>query len=96
MRGVVVDIDEAFDLPGEDELARLEFRSELDAVRAALAAMPDELRMVMSAVVLDGQAYKDAADLLGIPIGTVMSRVSRARQFVEEYVRRGPERMIAA
>ncbi|MBL0116581.1 MAG: RNA polymerase sigma factor [Sphingomonadaceae bacterium] len=96
VRGVVVDIDEAFDLPGEDELARLEFRSELDAVRAALAAMPDELRMVMSAVVLDGQAYKDAADLLGIPIGTVMSRVSRARQFVEEYVRRGPERMIAA
>lgn len=96
VRGISVDIEEVHDLPGEDELARLEFRSELEAVRAALAAMPPELSAVMSAVVLDGQAYKDAADMLGIPIGTVMSRVSRARQFVEAYVRRGPERMIAA
>lgn len=96
VRRISVDIDEAHEIPGEDELARLEFRSELDAVHAALAAMPDDLRAVMSAVVLDGQSYKDAADVLGIPIGTVMSRVSRARQFVVAYVRRGPERMIAA
>ena len=36
VRGVAVDIDEAHDLPGEDELARLEFRSDLDAVQTAL------------------------------------------------------------
>lgn len=96
VRGISIDIEEVFDLPGEDELARMEFRSELDAVRAALAAMPVELRNVMTVVVLDGQSYREAADLLAIPIGTVMSRLSRARQFVETHVRRGPERMAAA
>lgn len=96
VRGVAVEIDEALELPGEDALALLEFRSDLAAARAALAAMPDHLRAVMAAVVIDGRSYREAADLLQVPIGTVMSRVSRARQFVEAYVRRGPERMAAA
>jgi len=95
-RGIAVDIDEATDLPGVDELERLEFRSELEAARAALAAMPQDLRNVMTAVVLDGRSYRDTAQLLDLPIGTVMSRLSRARQFVDSYVRRGPERMVAA
>ncbi|MFC3175503.1 RNA polymerase sigma factor [Novosphingobium bradum] len=96
VRGFAVGIDEAHDLPGEDALALLEFRSELEAARAALAAMPEPLRAVMAAVVIDGQSYREAAELFEIPIGTVMSRVSRARQFVEAFVRRGPERMVAA
>src|SRR6185369_7365610 len=52
VRGVPVEIDAAFELPGEDALALLEFRSELEAVRAALRAMPDGLRAVMAAVAL--------------------------------------------
>ena len=96
LRGPAVEIEAVLDLPGEDALALLEFRSELEAVRAALAAMPDGLRAVMAAVVIDGRSYREAADLLGLPIGTIMSRVSRARQFVDAYVRRGPERMVAA
>lgn len=96
VRGLQVEIDEAHDLPGEDQLAMLEFRSELDAARAALAAMPAHLREVMATVVIDGRSYREAADLLEVPIGTVMSRVARARQFVEAFVRRGPERMVAA
>jgi RNA polymerase sigma-70 factor (ECF subfamily) len=96
VRGTAIEIDEALDLPGEDQLAMLEFRSELEAARAALAAMPSHLREVMATVVIDGRSYREAAELLEVPIGTVMSRVSRARQFVEAYVRRGPERMVAA
>jgi RNA polymerase sigma-70 factor (ECF subfamily) len=96
VRGFVVDVEEAYDLPGEDELARLEFRSELDAVHAALGAMPAELRAVMAAVVLEGQTYREAAELLEIPIGTVMSRMSRARQLIEAHVNRSPERGVAA
>lgn len=96
VRGIAVDVEEAIDLPGEDLLAALEFRSELEAARAALAAMSVELRTVMTVVVIDGLSYRDAAEMLDIPIGTVMSRVSRARQFVDAYVRRGPERMAAA
>jgi RNA polymerase sigma-70 factor (ECF subfamily) len=96
VRGTAIEIDEALDLPGEDQLTMLEFRSELEAARAALAAMPSHLREVMVTVVIDGRSYREAAELLEVPIGTVMSRVSRARQFVEAYVRRGPERMVAA
>jgi RNA polymerase sigma-70 factor (ECF subfamily) len=95
-RGVVVDVDDALDIAGENQLARLESRSELDAVRMALAAMPADLNRVLTIVVIDGQSYRDAAELLDIPIGTVMSRLSRARQFVETYVRPGPERIAAA
>lgn len=95
-RGIVVDIEELFDLPGDDTLGELEFQSELAAVRVALDAMPLELRAVMTAVVIDGQSYRAAAELLSIPIGTVMSRVSRARQFVNAYVRRGQERVEVA
>lgn len=95
-RGVSVDVEEVVDLAQDDELARMEFRSDLDAVRAGLAAMSDDLRMVMTTVVLDGQSYKDAAACLGIPIGTVMSRLSRARQFLDAYVRRSEEGVAAA
>ncbi|MDE2403152.1 MAG: RNA polymerase sigma factor [Sphingomonadales bacterium] len=95
-RGFAVDIEEAHELPGDDVLAVLEFRSEVEAARAALAAMPDDLRAVMTAVAIDGRSYREAAELFEIPIGTVMSRVSRARQFVNAYVRRGPERMAVA
>jgi len=96
VRGISVEIEEAYELAGDDELERLEFRSELEAVLAALAAMPPELSAVMTTVVLDGQSYRETATLLDVPIGTVMSRLSRARQFVEAHVRRGPERIIAA
>jgi len=91
VRGVAVDIEEAYDLPGEDALALLEFRSDLDAVSAALASLPVELREVMAAVVLENQSYREAADLLEIPIGTVMSRLSRARRHIEVHVNRSPE-----
>ena len=85
-RGVAVDIDELHDLAGHDQQAALESRSDLEAVQRALSAMPVELREVMTAVVIDEQPYKDAAVLLDIPIGTVMSRLSRARKFVESSV----------
>jgi len=96
VRGTAVEIDEMEDLPGEDALALLEFRSELGAVSAALQDMPCELSAVLACVVLDDRSYREAAEILEIPIGTVMSRMSRARQFVDHYVRRGPERMAAA
>ncbi len=94
VRGVVIDIEEAFDLAGEDELARMEFRSELDAVNAAMVDLPPELRQVIAAVVLAGQSYREAADMLDIPIGTVMSRLSRARKFIEQRVNRAPSGMV--
>lgn len=48
-------------------------------VREALASLSANHRAVIALVDLDGLSYQEAADLLGIPVGTVMSRLHRAR-----------------
>lgn len=53
---------------------------EFEAVVAdALAALPDKHRAVIALVDIDGLSYQEAADALGVPRGTVMSRLHRAR-----------------
>ena len=49
-------------------------------LHAALARLPQDFRNVLVAVDLAGLEYKEAARALGIPVGTVMSRLYRARQ----------------
>lgn len=46
---------------------------------AAVDALPEAQRLVMLLVAVEGLTYKEAADVLAIPIGTVMSRLARAR-----------------
>lgn len=82
-RGTSVDIDEAIALVGEDGRAIVEGRSDLEKARSAMALLPDEQRALMALVVLDGRSYKEAAEILDIPIGTVMSRLARARQSID-------------
>ncbi len=54
--------------------------NEFEAVVAdALAALPDKHRAVVALVDIDGLTYQEAADALGVPRGTVMSRLHRAR-----------------
>ena len=54
--------------------------TQFDAVVAdALADLPDKHRAVIALVDVDGMTYQQAADALGIPRGTVMSRLHRAR-----------------
>ncbi|MCR9161827.1 MAG: sigma-70 family RNA polymerase sigma factor [Nannocystaceae bacterium] len=53
-----------------------------DEVVAALEALPQHYREVVERVDLAGLAYKDAAAELGIPLGTVMSRLHRARKLM--------------
>ena len=48
-------------------------------VDAAFSALPDKHRQVVRLVDVDGLTYAEAAELLGIPEGTVMSRLHRAR-----------------
>jgi RNA polymerase sigma-70 factor (ECF subfamily) len=48
----------------------------------AVAALPEEQRQVLLLVALEGLKYDEVAEVLGIPIGTVMSRLSRARDAV--------------
>ena len=53
---------------------------ELNNVAAALRQLPDEQRAVLLLVGLEELTYAEAAKILGIPLGTVMSRLSRGRE----------------
>ena len=55
-----------------------------DEVTAALDALPPEFREVLVLVDLDDRSYKDAATAIGCPIGTVMSRLHRARRAMKQ------------
>ena len=49
---------------------------------AAVAGLPEEFRDVLAAVDVAGLSYAEAAEALGIPVGTVMSRLARGRERV--------------
>jgi len=51
---------------------------------AALATVPEDFRSVVLLVDVEEFSYKDAAGILNVPIGTVMSRVSRGRRLLRE------------
>jgi RNA polymerase sigma-70 factor (ECF subfamily) len=73
------DIGEMIDLAGDDGLAVVEASNEARMVRAAVDRLPPEQRDVVALVMLEEFSYREAADALGLPIGTVMSRLSRAK-----------------
>ena len=50
------------------------------ALLSAFARLPAEQRALLMLVSVEGFSYREAADALGLPIGTVMSRLSRARE----------------
>ena len=63
----------------EDSGARADTLAQLNALNSALQRLPDEHREVLLLVTLEGFSYDEAAHTLGLPIGTVMSRLARAR-----------------
>jgi len=65
---------------GTDESERrVEARIALQEVRAALRELPPEQRAALMLVTVDGLSYKEAADVAEVPVGTIMSRLARAR-----------------
>lgn len=57
-----------------------------DEVQRALARLPAEVRETLLLVVVGELTHQEAADLLEIPLGTVLSRVSRGRSRLREYL----------
>ena len=63
--------------------AGLEPHEQAWSIQAALEHLPDEQRLVIGLVLVEGLAYKEAAHVLEIPIGTVMSRLARGRETLQ-------------
>lgn len=57
----------------------LERHSDAMSVAAAMARLPEEQREVVALVLVEGLSYRETADVLDVPIGTVTSRLARAR-----------------
>jgi RNA polymerase sigma factor (sigma-70 family) len=73
----------------EEVTSRIDDRERLALVRAALAALRKPEREVLALCVWSGLDYAEAAEALGVPIGTVRSRQSRARKKLNKLVTAG-------
>ena len=75
--------------PLDDEMPELAQRaSQGDSLvvrdlERAIARLPEEQRAVLLLVMLEGRSYREVADIQGVPIGTVMSRLARARAHIK-------------
>jgi len=65
----------------------------LDAVRCAIEQLPDAFREVILLCDVEDASYREIAEILSIPIGTVMSRLARARKAVRNSLRSIPSEM---
>lgn len=91
---VPADGDESFDLyaamagvdRGADPSAETLVLDNLvdEEVKHALADLPEEYRMAVLLVDVEGFSYKEIAEILGVPIGTVMSRIHRGRKALQK------------
>jgi RNA polymerase sigma-70 factor (ECF subfamily) len=70
--------DDAPDLAGPEAGGR--------DIERALAGLVEEQRVALLLVVLEGLTYREVAEVQGVPIGTVMSRLARARAQIKAYL----------
>jgi RNA polymerase sigma-70 factor, ECF subfamily len=77
--GVSLDIEDHDQADALQGTAQLEAKLDLDRVREAIEQLPADRREVLMLVCVEELSYRDAAEVLGLPLGTVMSRLSRAR-----------------
>ena len=81
--GTDVEFDETLhsgDVAERDPAADLARRTARETLGAALERLPQEFREVIVLRELEGLSYKEIADVTGVPVGTVMSRLSRGRE----------------
>lgn len=79
-RGAHAPIDDSVTQIAGDGAAEVEAGTLRGDVDGAMARLPDEQREVVMLVLVEGYAYREAADILEVPIGTVTSRLARGRE----------------
>ena len=87
----VIDEAEQFDLPGklkdhESPDAVLMGMELEQAVNSAIDSLPEELKAALTLREFEGLSYEEIAEILSCPIGTVRSRIFRAREAVDQRV----------
>lgn len=61
-----------------------EAQVKLLSVQRAMATLPEEQRLAVALVLIEGLSYKEAADALDVPIGTLTSRLARGREALQK------------
>jgi len=64
---------------GEDAREAMDASLDLQRVMAAMERLPDEQREVVALILVEGFGYREVSEMLGLPIGTVSSRLVRGR-----------------
>jgi RNA polymerase sigma-70 factor, ECF subfamily len=57
--------------------------TDIISVQGAMARLPDEQREVIGLVLVEGLSYKEAAEIMNVPVGTVTSRLARGRDALQ-------------
>ncbi len=70
-----------------------ESHTETHSVQDAMARLPEEQRMAIGLVLVEGLSYKEAAEIMGIPIGTLTSRLARGREALQTLLADAPGAM---
>ena len=79
--------------PDADPAANVVSRMAEDDVARALATLPEEFRTVATLYFVDDLSYQEIADILGVPIGTVRSRLHRGRHMLQKQLWRVAEEL---
>jgi RNA polymerase sigma-70 factor (ECF subfamily) len=89
-QALTVDLDEELssaEIDGDDPEQRLQIKADQQSVIHALEELPAAYRELIVLRELEGMSYKEIALIARVPIGTVMSRLARARQRLKEGLR---------
>ena len=78
-RAAVLSPEDAGERVGSDGAAAMEARLEAQAVERAMARLPEDQRLAVALVLVEGLSYKEAAEVLEVPQGTLTSRLGRGR-----------------
>jgi len=84
VRGETVDLDEAHQFHSVDGRQVMDARLTLRDAISGIAQLPPEQQILIALICVNGLSYKEAAEIADIPIGTVMSRLARARSALHE------------
>jgi RNA polymerase sigma-70 factor, ECF subfamily len=90
VKGEIIDIAAIDDILGPDGRVVTESRLSLLELRKRIEKLPSDQRALLRLVCMDGLSYKEAAQALDSPAGTVMSRLARARRALHDAVDRQP------